>query len=148
MSTPTRTRWASPWLGALLALLGCGLVAPGQAKAGCRHPGLSAWGSSAMLGALDVLMVGDAAPALRQAPVEAPAPCEGPSCSGQNAPPLAPSSTKPHDPGQRWALGAFSAPVADSRSEATPRDDARLRPTHISLAIFHPPRLAVFPPTS
>ncbi len=92
-----------------------------------------------MLDQLDGLMAGDAAPAPRQAPVEAPVPCKGPSCSGQNAPPLAPTTTTPPDPGQRWALGAIAPPAADPGSEVAPRDGSRLRPIRLPLAIFRPP---------
>ena len=148
MRTPTRTRWASPWLGALLALLAIGVVAPSEAKAGCRHPGLAGWGSSAMLDQLEGLTAADAAPAPRQAPAELPAPCKGPSCSGQTAPPLTPPTPPPPDPGQRWALGAIAPPAADSASEATSHDGDRLRPLRIPLAIFRPPPARTSLPTS
>jgi len=141
MRPPTRTWWASPRAGALLALLAFGVVAPSEAKAGCRHPGVLA--SGAALDRLESLMLDDAAPAPRQAPPAGPAPCKGPSCSGQTAPPLAPMSIPPN-PAPRWALGALAPPAADPGSEAIPPDDARLHPLHTPLAIFHPPR----PPAS
>jgi hypothetical protein len=126
----------------LLALVAWGLLAPAEAKAGCRHPGVSADGSL-----FDRLMVGDEAPAPLRLPPERPAPCKGPSCSRQEAPPSAPV-TIPTDPGRRWALGAIVVPDEDGGSEIVLIAEARLRPVRTSLAIFHPPRLSPSLPTS
>lgn len=140
MRPPTRRWRTSPLAGALLALLASGVVAPSEAKAGCRHPGILA--SASPLDRLEALIPDDASPAPRHVPPAGPAPCKGPSCSGQTAPPLAPA-TIPPDPAPRWALGAIVPPVADPGSQANPPDDARLRPLHVPLAIFHPPRLPI-----
>lgn len=141
MRPPTRTWRATPWPGALLALLAWGLVAPGEARAGCRHPGVSASDSATLFDQLDRLMVGDSAPTPKRIPAEGPAPCKGPSCSGQEAPaPSSPTTTVP-EPGPRWALGAIVPADAGADSQAIPLDEARLRPAHVPLAIFHPPRL-------
>jgi hypothetical protein len=142
MRALTRTWRAIPWPGALLALAAWGLLAPVEAKAGCRHPGVSVEGSL-----FDRLMVGDEAPLPLKLPLEHPASCKGPSCSGEEAPPSVPV-TVPTDPGRRWALGAIAMPDRDDGSAAVPLVDARPRPVHTALAIFHPPRLSTSLPTS
>ncbi|HEY2157604.1 MAG TPA: hypothetical protein VGH33_18390 [Isosphaeraceae bacterium] len=145
MRPPTRTWRAIPWPGALLALAAWALVAPGEAQAGCRHPGVSASGQASLLDGLDRLALGDATPL--RLPTAPPAPCQGPSCSEREAPPPSPATTT-HELGPRWALGSIVRPRDQAGSEAVPHADARLRPVHNPLAIFHPPRPSRSLPTS
>jgi hypothetical protein len=139
MRPPTRTWRAIPWPGALLALAAWALVAPGEARAGCRHPGVTASGSMSLLDGLDRLMLDDVSPAPLRLPPASPAPCKGPSCSEREVPPPSPATTT-HELGPRWALGSIVPPRDQAGSEAVPHAAARLRPVHNPLAIFHPPR--------
>ncbi len=146
MRPPTRTWRAIPWPGALLALAAWALVAPAEARAGCRHPGVTASGQASLLDGLDRLGLVAAPTAPLRLPA-APAPCKGPSCSEREAPPPSPGITT-HELGPRWALGSIVPPRDQAGSEAIPCADDRLRPVHNPLAIFHPPRLSRSVPTS
>ena len=133
---------AGPWVGALLALLTWGVVAPASARAGCssdrvRH-GPQPGGADA---GLELLSLAGTAPAGHgEGPRERPTPCSGALCSGNPATPFSVPSPAPPPWTGHWALPAFLAPVTGPASYACPPVPPRLSPVDLACPIFRPPR--------
>ena len=125
------------WSGALLALLGLGLLAPDAARAGCNTRGTHTAMGAAHFDRLGALGSLDGPGAL---PVDGPSPCANGACSkGRPAPLAPPAADAPAAP--QWAmLGELltPSPPADGRSRPLDADDRR--PIDLGPAIFHPPR--------
>lgn len=126
----------------VLALLACGVFAPGRLEAGCAT--LDHYFDTEHLGrSFSALIVGDVATA--QAGVadpwgpKSPPPCSGPSCSRNTAPPFAPVLA------EKWHI-EHGLPVAGS--PRVPRFDGRLcaldttqdKPAPLPSGMFRPPR--------
>lgn len=119
-----------------LALLALGLFAP-SARAG--HCGWYVKGGEPFRQELARLLEGDGAVRRTTSPLPARPRCNGPSCSGQPAAPMAPAVAPPI-PSDDWACTI--APVAlgpDGIALHIP-DEAGARPVRRGPAIFHPPR--------
>lgn len=136
MVTPTRKRLIPLWAGVAFALLVGGLVAPEKARAGCSHyvlaksDGLSFATPSSL-----ELLVPTAMPA---APVDAPLPCAGLSCSRD---PLAPTvpPTIPVRVGE-WGCLVVSAQLERTEPFVKRPESGSVRPIHQGLSIDRPPR--------
>ena len=137
--------WFRFTVGALLALLTVGVVAPGRAEAGCSH--FVSWKGSEIegLGDLSLLRIEGATPSARgqSAPTDSPAdphrkPCTGVFCSGSPAP-LVPATDVPPQ-ADDWCLPTGEAPEVRPEPIRRVNDDGRFHPVHTGAGIFHPPR--------
>jgi hypothetical protein len=123
-------------LGEACAVLLAGLLlAPSAARAECG----------------DYVVMGGAAARANSVPHQPPMaprdhrlPCSGPNCS-RRMPPAAPAPVVPAtDQGEHWGcavpLESFPPPAGQDR--AAP-DYNRLKPVTFTIAVYHPPRIAV-----
>ncbi|MDG3004357.1 hypothetical protein [Paludisphaera mucosa] len=131
------------WAGAILSLLVTGLIAPSQAQAGCAHYVKHRSAADAFAHRLDPLVAGSAeastdAPSTPDGP-RRPAPCSGPSCSGQPASPTPPPVTTIKLV-EAWAC--LVPRRSPSRIDSTPTlpPSCTLGPIHRGEPVFHPPR--------
>lgn len=144
MNRTTPNLLARTCLGAFVALLAAGVVAPGKAQAGCSshvrgasHSGLGVPAQLELLTSLGA--VADASEASNPARPTPDRPCTGPSCSGRTAIPSTPTVLE-RAPVPLW--GCLSSTRPDDRPGSLPfqaRSDLD-RPSPAPLAIFHPPR--------
>jgi hypothetical protein len=133
LSTRGRASVGRSCVGALVALLAAGLLAPSTARASCSWYALANHGAPGAPDGLGLLTRTTTLP-------DGPRPCSGVFCSGQPGLPVVPSTAvtpQPHD----WGL--LAAPPAPSAPDSFPRhhDDDRLRPVHTGEDVFHPPRI-------
>jgi hypothetical protein len=129
-------------LGALIALLGCLLVAPSNVQAGCSRSVAHTSGYERLIELVRSGPEDSSGPFRGASPTSDPLrrrPCSGPSCSEGPQSPTAPSVEIPRYV-EPWAYLGFA--LATPRLGSSPRelvvDD--LQPLLGITAIFHPPR--------
>jgi hypothetical protein len=128
---------------AFLALLIYGLLAPGDAHAGCVSHATSRSQRDGFAVLVDPLVVAgaevDQSPQEPDTTTERQQPCSGPSCSGKPAPLSIPSISLTRSVEQWASFGTADLPAGqDSTADVKPMDDLVTR--HSGSSIFHPPR--------
>jgi hypothetical protein len=145
MGSATSGRMVRHFFGAMLALLACAIFVPTRVEAGCLGHVTYASADDSVGRFLDPMIMGDptgvSADVLATDGPRSPKPCDGPSCSGNKRPPIAPAVTEVRyvEPGA--VLGQVLSPAASS-SSLLPVSTSDSRLSLSGSGIFHPPRQA------
>jgi hypothetical protein len=139
MRDPHPTPLARSWTVAALTLLAVVALAPGPARAACGRYGVPGSWVSAGAALFDSLAEAGALAERPNSPAPAPRPCSGALCSGNPAPPLAPTTIEPRTV-ESWAWLADEPAPAPIDSRPRIIDEFVGLPTTSPPSIFHPPR--------
>ncbi len=138
MGLPKLGRPIVPMTGALLTLLAWFVVAPTTARADCSHYAASKFERRGEADRFELIDLAASTTPDPSVPAT-PKPCSGPSCSGQQPGPTAPT-VGPVRVLDNWACLAPCPEVPRPGSAPLPLGDRRPGPRDSGLAIFHPPR--------
>lgn len=127
--------------GTLFAFLGCLVVVPEAAVAGCPShyvPTISLSTGSGL--GLEMLnRSGEPAVAGVAETPRAPKPCTGSMCSGRPAVPVSPAPSPVLRIGL-WAILEIATTIGPPERTGSLPGDGKACPTRLAIAIFHPPR--------